>query len=404
MAELAIDEYLSTTRALWPSAPPPELRRGRPGRTPGPEMLVLPNRSNPRLLVPADNPRAAASAMLRFSAALTTGDTAKRLAVAASLRTGTRWWFPDRISLPDDRGSLREHLASTVFGHGVELSLGLGTARANRKPVLQVFDPKGRSVGFVKLGINERSKADVGDEAAALRRLAEVGSLDGMEVPALLHDGSWGETRVVVMTALNTSMWQLPRRDPHPPTGAMRVLHDAFHEGHLTLTETPVWQRLQLAAGEVKDPEARSRLTGALERLADLASGRRFPIGAWHGDWTPWNMARRHRRIQVWDWERFQTGVPHGLDVCHYGVNTITRRDGISPASVRTGLASVGFDHASVDAERQVIAGTYLATIASRYLLSSQGELGERIMDASWVMLDSLCSWLGLADRGAGGR
>ena len=73
--------------------------------------------------------------------------------------------------------------------------------------------------------------------------------------------------------------------------------------------------------------------------------------------------------------------------------------DGIKPSSVRAGLASVGFDHASIDDERAVVAGTYLATIASRYLLSSQLEHGERIMDASWVMLDSLCSWVGLPDR-----
>ena len=399
MAELAIDEYLDTTRSLWPSGPAPELRRSRSGGAGRVEMIVLPNRATPRLLVPAGSPRAAAGAMLRFSAALTPGDTAKRVAVAASLRLGARRLYPDRITVADDRESLGAHLASTVFGHDVELSLGLGTARANRKPVLQAFDPRGRSVAFVKLGINDRSKADVGGEAAALRRLAEVGSLDGMEVPTLLHDGHWGETRVVVMSALNTSMWQRPSKDPHPPTRAMQVLHDAFHEGRIPLVESPVWQRLLLAATAVTDPEAQSRLTSALERLADLAGGRPLPIGAWHGDWTPWNMARRRRRVQLWDWERFETGVPHGLDVCHYGVNTITRRDGIKPSSVRTGLSSVGFTHASIDDERAVVAGTYLATIASRYLLSSQLEHGERIMDASWVMLDSLCSWVGLPDR-----
>ena len=50
---------------------------------------------------------------------------------------------------------------------------------------------------------------------------------------------------------------------------------------------------------------------------------------------------------------------------------------------MRAGLASVGFDRASGDDEPAVVAATYLATIASRYLLSSQLEYGERIMDAS---------------------
>jgi hypothetical protein len=337
--------------------------------------------------------------MLRFSAALTPGDAVKRLAVAASLRAGARWWFQDRISVADDHESLREHLADSVFGHEVHLSLGLGTARANRKPVLQAFDARGRSVAFVKLGINERSKSDVSGEAAALRRLADA-ALPGLEVPDLIHEGHWGDVRVLVMSALDTSMWQLPARSPRPPTEAMGVLHDAFLEGHQPLSASAGWQRLTMAADAVRDPGTSERLAAALDRLADLAGERPLPMGAWHGDWTPWNMARRRGRVQVWDWERFQTGVPRGLDVCHYGVNTITRRDGIATGSVLAGLASVGFDGADLDDEGRAIAGTYLATITCRYLLTAQGDLGERISDASQVMLETLRTWVGLPAAG----
>ena len=250
-------------------------------------------------------------------------------------------------------------------------------------------------MGFVKLGVSDRTRADVGGEAAALRRLADVAPLPGLELPELIHDGPWGEIRVVVMSALNTSMWQRPAKDPHPPTTAMQVLHEAFHEGRLPLTQSAVWQRLLVATDTVTDSQTRSRLTDALARLAEIAGERPLPIGAWHGDWTPWNMARRRRRVQLWDWERFETGVPHGLDVCHYGVNTICRRDGIRLPSVLAGLSSVGFDRAAVDDERRVVAGTYLATITCRYLLSAQGDFGERITDASQVMLDALCIWVG---------
>jgi hypothetical protein len=40
--------------------------------------------------------------------------------------------------------------------------------------------------------------------------------------------------------------------------------------------------------------------------------------GAWHGDWTPWNMAAGGRGVLVWDLERYEEDVPVGYDVVHY--------------------------------------------------------------------------------------
>ncbi len=41
-------------------------------------------------------------------------------------------------------------------------------------------------------------------------------------------------------------------------------------------------------------------------------------FGAWHGDWTPWNTHATGSTVLVWDWERFATGVPVGLDALHW--------------------------------------------------------------------------------------
>lgn len=391
-----MDEYVATVRELWPHGEPARLVRRDAARGAG--LLVLPHRRAPRLLVPATDRRAASAAMLRFSAALTLNDAVKRCGMAAALRLGLDAWLPDRVSALDDEGSLAQHLASEVFGEPVTLSLGLGTARANRKPVLQVFGSGGRTVGYVKLGINRRSQADVSAEAAALRRLEARQPLVGITVPHLLHDGTWRGIQVVVMTALSTSVLQRPTRRPRPPTDAMRVLHDAFHEGTSPLGGTPMWSHLLARAKEVTDEAARARLFRSLARLADLAGEDPLPVGAWHGDWTPWNMARRRDGIQLWDWERFETGMVHGLDVCHYGVNTVVRREGIRRGPVLAGLHAVGFT--PHDRRRAVVAGAYLATITARYLVSAQGEHGERISAASGVMTDVLEEWLGSA-RGA---
>jgi len=104
-------------------------------------------------------------------------------------------------------------------------------------------------------------------------------------------------------------------------------------------------------------------------------------------------MGRRRGRLQLWDWERFELGVPGGLDRCHYGVNAVCRRDGVSVGSVVAGLRHAGIDPTSYD--DRLAGAAYLAAITARYLVGAESELGETIVDRAQVMLDALVTWLG---------
>jgi hypothetical protein len=336
--------------------------------------------------------------MMRFSASLSTRDTIKRLGVSALLRGRALAPFPDRITVEDRAGSLRDHLGD-VFGEPVDLSIGLGTARANRKPVLQVFDARGRSLAFVKIGVTPVTEELVQAEAAGLRRLGEAELPPLFEVPRLLHHGRWEGRSVVAMTSVQTSFRQRPSRQYSVPVEEMALLHGAFAEGTRPLGELPLWQSMLEAQSGLRSAGPRERLGEALELLRDTAADRPQPVGAWHGDWTPWNMSRRRGRLQLWDWERFETGVPLGLDRCHYAINAVCRRDGVTLASVMRGLELAGIDN-DPTTQDHAVGATYLAVIACRYLAGAELELGDAIADAitdrSQVMLDSLRSWLGL--------
>ncbi len=391
-----IDTYVSSAHELWPGEPEPRLHRSRgSGHVPGRaevELLVLPNARAPRLLVPAHSPAAASRAMLRFSAALSGRDTVKRLGVSALLRARANAAFPDRITVVEGPESLSHYLAG-VFGERVHVSLGLGTARANRKPVLQVFDARGRNLAFVKVGGTALTDTLVGAEAAALQRLGEAELPRLFEVPRLLHVGTWNGAAVVAMTTLETSFRQRPSRQFSVPVEAMSLLHRAFGDGARPLAKMPLWDSMLERQASLGPSVARERLAEALETLRDT-DARPLAMGAWHGDWTPWNMSRRGR-LQLWDWERFETGVPPGLDRCHYAVNAVCRRDGVDLASVLRGMDLAGIrNDRSTDAH--VLGAAYLATITCRYLVGAEGELGGAIADRSLVMLDALCSWLGL--------
>jgi len=396
--ERLIDTYVSCVGDLWPGEPGPRLRRGRssgPSRsTDDIELLVLPNAQSPRILVPAGNPVAASRAMLRFSAALSAPDTVKRLGVSALLRGRAYAPFQDRVTVEERAGSLRSYLGD-VFGEPVDLSLGLGTARANRKPVLQAFDARGRSLAFVKIGVNPVTDELVQAEAAGLRRLGEAELPQLFEVPRLLHLGRWEGSSVVAMTSLQTSFRQRPSRQYAVPVEAMTLLHGAFAESPRPLRELPVWQSMRETQAALRSALPRERLGEALDVLRETDAERPVPVEAWHGDWPPWNMTRRRGRLQLWDWERFETGVPLGLDRCHYAVNAVCRRDGVGLASVMRGLelAGIGNDRSS---ENHAVGATYLAAITCRYLAGAEAEAGERIADRSLVMLDALRGWLGL--------
>ncbi len=402
MDERLIDTYVSSVRALWPGEPGPRLHRSRgPGRAPSGtgeqdggdvELMVLPNAQSPRLLVPAGNAAAGARAMLRFSAALSVGDTVKRLGVSALLRTRAGAAFPDRITVAERAGSLRLHLGE-VFGEPVDLSLGLGTARANRKPVLQVFDTRGRSLAFVKIGDTEVTRDLVRAEAAALQRLGETELPPVLEVPRLLHLGTWEGATVLAMTALETSFRQRPSRQFEIPTVEMAQLATAFAEPGTTLEDSDLWRSMAATVNGLRQPTVRERFGAALEVLRERAAGRPLSLGGWHGDWTPWNMSRLRGRLQLWDWERFETGVPLGLDRCHYAVNAVTRRDGVDQASIRRGLELAGVRDDAGDADH-LLGATYLAAITSRYLAGAESERGEAIADRSREMLTALTGWL----------
>jgi hypothetical protein len=396
--ERLIDTYVSSVQTLWPGTPEPRLRRGRgsgsPSATGETELAVLPHAGAPRLLVPMGNPMAAARAMLRFSAALSTPDTVMRLGVSGLLRARAGAVFPDRIMVTERAGSLRGYLGD-LFGEPVDFSLGLGTARANRKPVLQLFDARGRSIAFVKIGGTEVTDALIRAEAASLQRLAEADLPRELEVPRLLHLGIWEGATVVAMTALETSFLQRPRRQFDVPVDEMRRFHATFGEGSRPLTESPLWYQMVIVQESLASFRIRERLGEALEHLSRAAEDRPLPVGASHGDWTPWNMGRRHGRLQLWDWERFETGVPLGLDRCHYGVNAVTRRDGLNVDTVLHGLELAG---ATVDTRGgdYLAAAAYLAAITCRYLVGAESDLGHTIADRSLVMLETLCRWLGL--------
>jgi hypothetical protein len=365
----------------WPQISGAVRPRGLGGaaRSAGRDFVLIPGVRHPRLLVPAA-PRAAAAALRQYgqprSWAARLGVAAFALGLASGLG-GTLLGVRVRVTAPPEAESIESYL-KTVFSPDIRVSVRLGPARANRKPVLQLHTASGEPVGFVKIGFNALTRDLVRAEAASLAWLDRVG-LDGISVPRVLHHGQWHGMDVLVLSSL--PVWQRRRvLATAQLSAAMDTVArvDGLQPG--ARASDAYLQRLRgrLAAA---DPGAeRTALLEALDALAATGGCAGLTFGAWHGDWSPWNMASTTGGLLVWDWERFATGVPVGFDALHYWLQSEVgpqHRDPLAAAADVLEHAApllAPFGIGVVPARRT--AALYLTDVATRYLVDRQAQAG----------------------------
>jgi hypothetical protein len=361
---------------------------GSPG-TPIAEYLVVPDARRPRLLVPAGSRRVAAAAVRRYAEPQSRAARLKRDAVVAAMRTGaSAVLLRDRVRVTGPFSSSIDGYLSEQLGRELSVSVHIGPARANRKPVLQLISPDGDTFGFGKLGTGPLTKQLVKAETAALNVLAGTG-LTKLTVPQVLHAGEWHGLAALVQSAL--PVW-LPRAPLTQRRLVAAMLDIAGCCGYTSgpLDGSTYWRELRGRLSAVGDRAEGAGLGSAARLLAEHAGDTVFRYGAWHGDWAPWNMANLADALLVWDWERFATGVPMGFDAIHHELQkriqqTGDARDAVEQTVRRAGelLAPFGVPIAG----REVTALLYLVDLAVRYLTDRQAEAGARLgVLGTWLL------------------
>ncbi|MBM2619290.1 hypothetical protein JIG36_27440 [Actinoplanes sp. LDG1-06] len=361
---------------------------GSPG-TPIAEYLVVPDARRPKLLVPAGSRRVAAAAVRRYAEPQSRSAKLKREAVVAAVRTGaSSVLLRDRIRVTGPFSQSIDGHLSEALGRELAVSVHIGPARANRKPVLQLIGPDGDTFGFGKLGTGPLTTQLVRAETAALTSLSNSG-LTKLTVPRVLHAGQWRGLEVLVQSAL--PVW-LPRAPLSKRRLVAAMLDIAGCCGYTTgaLFGSAYWHELRARLAAVSDRPEGVGLASAAELLVQRAGDIVFRYGAWHGDWAPWNMANIDDALLVWDWERFASGVPLGFDAVHHELQSRIQSTGDAKAAVEATvrlatelLAPFGVPVAG----REVTALLYLVDLATRYLTDRQAEAGARLgVLGTWLL------------------
>ncbi|HYT40061.1 MAG TPA: hypothetical protein VEN99_11150 [Acidimicrobiia bacterium] len=322
-------------------------RRGQPapaGFTRAEAYLALPRAANARLLVPLGSRRAAAAALARNHDATSRQARLARAALAAGLRVGLTQRVADRVDVFVDPALpagerpahlLSEHLRGVFGRRDLEMAVILGVPRLNRKPVLQVLAADGTVVGYVKAAWNDLTAGLVRNEARVLADLSAAGPAT-FTPPALVASGPWGELELIAASALPNAGRPDAAQVFDPPMAVIAEIAGLWGRSTARLADSPYWAgvRERLATQGASDVLAR-----AADWIERSFGATEIAFGAWHGDFTPWNMARlaRGRGVPgkdsgtyVWDWER-AAPAPAGLDLLHFLFQSVCRFDGKTP-------------------------------------------------------------------------
>jgi hypothetical protein len=377
-AAIAAADYLrDVSPVLWP--PPARSRLSR-GRSPGTAWICVPSAAAPSLLVPARSTRAAASIVRRYAESRSLIGRTRTEVLATAFRVGVAdVAFRDRLVLDGTAPhELTDRLAAAL-GEPVTFGLHIGPARANRKPVLTVATRDGRVVAYAKIGISPLTCRLVRSEAAALRRLADA-RLPDLQIPGVVIAEPWGNGELLVQSAL--PVWR--RRvsvDERRLTRAMLAVAAVGGTASAPIGQSGAWAMALAQLESLATPVAGQLRSVAHELLA--AANPVVAIGAWHGDWHPANMAVLGDRMLLWDWERFDTGVPIGFDRLHYSLQhalTVDKMMPVDAAAMLCGTAAGDLQPLGVPEDQAgAVVGAYLVHLGARYLYDGQAAAGRAL-------------------------
>jgi len=324
------DQLTARLRTVWPDPIPISLSRA-PRRHAGEseEYLVLPTRSRPVFLIPADSP-GAAGALMRSD----DGQRAPVLARAlgAAHRRGLLGRAPGvtRVGVPGTEGLVA--IVRRLVPEADAVVVRLGRRRHGRAVVIQPLDTEGRTLAFAKCA--RGAGAGAGRLAAERDRLHELADrpVQGITPPLVLGWAVEDDAAVLCLGALTPSA---PPISNGVPLTAMHALATRTGSGpELPLAETPLVRRLsdEAAALAAATPDA-EWIVDHLRRLVETHGTVPVTTASWHGDWVPWNMVRDGDDVLLWDWEHHEDDVLSGFDHVHYLAQTRRLRDGTDTAA-----------------------------------------------------------------------
>ena len=354
----------------------PRHQRGTPV---GQRWAVLPSPSKPRYLIPA-TPRSASAATRLRTSRHRLGAPAGAL-ISALLKSGAIRAYPFQaaVGVGDEATSLVERLRAQFDRPELQVAVALGRPRANRKPVLQLIDGDGTTLGFAKLGVDDHTDALVRSEGRFLTEHSQA--KPPLLLPQPLLTDTWQGHQLLVVGDLGAGI---------DGTGGLGLTASTVSAiaslgptERATALDSEWWKRTEKRIGDLP-PSVGPLLGRCRDRAHDVlseVSDHTWPFGTWHGDLARWNAVQRGDSFVVWDWERASGPVPVGFDAVHAHFQPPVLMDGRSgPEAASLALAGVDriFTDLGYEGDGRAVVTAYLLELRLRLAEDeTMGTLGD---------------------------
>ncbi|MFL5791476.1 MAG: hypothetical protein ACJ76A_08220 [Actinomycetota bacterium] len=344
---------------LWGSEDGSVADRPMPGGT---AYVVVPGPHRPRAILPA---RADAARAALIAGAGTRSRAAQRGRALAAQAARFGLLRPSLFVRGDDplRASIREAL-----GADVDFACAVRAPGPFRKPVLQVV-ADGELVAYAKVAWNAVTAANVAAEHRALLAL-EANAASSLGAPAPITVVEHRGFPVLLTRPMPRELRRFDAGRDELDPAITRLIGEL---GAPSAGGDPIAARLRSRLRAASGGSLAS-VASTVERLLDAIGSRAaaIPVGAWHGDWSPWNLGWVGSRLWAWDWEYCRTDVPIGLDLPHFAFQRsfigerqpLARSFSQARATTAEALSRLGY----APADRATIHAVHVAEIAIRYL------------------------------------
>jgi|GEM_PF-1821894 len=290
--------------------------------------IGLPLRGATRRLIPTAGPFAA-EAFANDHDAMSDRRRALGRAARSVVRTGALRFAPQFRS---DIGTVfgdpnRSVIAAATSGLGETVAgcaITLGPRRYNRKPVVQLMSHDATTFGFLKVGADAMTSAMVATEASAIEMLGQT--IDPvLEVPRVLWRSEWQGRAVACFSPVGRHATTFV---PASPSRLIAVANAVIEAGggrsDVEVGGCAPVTRLRIEANAAAKPQVAELVKLAVDVYGDQV----VSVGAWHGDFSAWNMISSETSTALIDWEFASREMPVGSDLLHHDVMGATHLQG----------------------------------------------------------------------------
>lgn len=273
---------------------------------------------------------------------------------------------------------LRSVICSAFGVGGFEYSVFEGTPSVHQKTTIQVWNEE-RILGYVKVTDSEDVWRLFEREASFLNEMRNE-ELGIRNVP-MVKVVRCGALFVLLQTTRKTLRSRAVHEWGALQEDFLKRLYDATaHE--LAWEESDVAQVLRDLRGHVDwlprgvDGEMVARhIDAVMERMV----GKRVRYGAYHGDFTPWNMFVEGGELFVFDWEYAGRLYPKGLDRYHFWMQTALFEKHWGVEELKRYMGSA--EGAWIDMEMLEM---YLLDVMSKYVMREGGKVKKLGLFGVW--------------------